>query len=95
MKGLWRVRFDDLLPWKILGMIAGAATVSGIMALLAKSALGFSTFPLLMVASFIYVAAYLVLVVWLRLLDDRERLEIAAWLHRWTVRPVKTEGSLG
>lgn len=95
MKGLWRVRFDDLLPWKSLGMIAGAATVTGIMTLLAKSALGFSTFPLLMAASFIYVAAYLVLVVWLRLLDDRERLEIAAWLHRWTVRPVKTEGSLG
>jgi hypothetical protein len=48
-----------------------------------------------MTASFIYVAAYLILVVWLPLLDDRERLEISTLLHRWTVRPVKTEGSLG
>lgn len=95
IKGLWRVRLEDLLPWRSLGTIAAAATVSGMTALLIKSALGLSTFPLLMTTSFVYAASYLVLAVRLPLLDERERLALTGWLHSWTARPVKTEGYPG
>lgn len=91
IKALWQIRLEDLLPWRSLGAIAGAATASGMAALLIKSVVELSTLSLLATTSLVYAAMYVVLAVWFPLFNEEERLAFTDWLPSWTARPVKTE----
>jgi len=62
--GLFRARrlmgvtFAELLPWRGLGEVVGAAAVSGLVAVAAKAHLAAAPLPLLVVTSCVYAATY-------------------------------------
>jgi O-antigen/teichoic acid export membrane protein len=89
MKRRLRVSLAQLVPWRALAAIAGAAAVSGTAALMVKAVLPLSTFPLLASTSLVYAATYLILAFRISLLNGTERLALAGWVRSWTAQAVK------
>ena len=73
--GLFRARrlmgvtFAELLPWRGLGEVLGAAAVSGLVAVAVKAHLAATPLPLLVVTSCAYAATYVGILAARRLLD--------------------------
>ncbi len=82
MKRLLGVGAADLLPWRGLAALAGAAACGSVVVLAVKPLIHVSPFLLILVTWVAYVVTYAGLVWRFDLLNESERLAIADWLRR-------------
>jgi hypothetical protein len=82
MKRLLGVGAADLLPWRGLAALAGAAACGSVVVLAIKPLIHVSPFLLILVTWVAYVVTYAGLVWRFDLLNESERLAIADWLRR-------------
>ncbi len=93
IKRLMQVRFAQILPWRSLAAILGAALISGLPALLVRAELlHIQTLPLLLATAMAYGATYLLFLFGFRLLSEGERLALIGLLHRQPAVMAKPAG---
>jgi O-antigen/teichoic acid export membrane protein len=83
MQRLMKVGIAEVLPWRSLAWILGAAAGAGVPALLVTSGLDLSPLVRLVVSGVVYVGAYVALLLRLGLLHEHERVALTEWLRRW------------
>jgi hypothetical protein len=82
MKRLLGVGAADLLPWRSLGALLGAAACGVVVVLAVKSQLHVAALPSILITGSAYAATYIGLVWRFDLLNESERLAIAGWVRR-------------
>jgi hypothetical protein len=82
MKRLLGISGADLLPWRSLGALLGAAGCGALVVLAVKSQIHTSPFLSILATGIAYVATYAGLVWRFDLLNESERLAIARWVRR-------------
>ena len=83
MRSLFGIRWRELLPWRELGALAGAALCAALVVLAVKS--GFQAaapFPSIAIAGVVYGVTYGLLVWRFDLLNQSERQAIANWVRK-------------
>jgi O-antigen/teichoic acid export membrane protein len=85
MKTLLQVSAADLLPWRSLAALLGAAAAAAAVALAVKSQIPLSTVPVLFVSAAVYSITYATLVWRFNLLNADERLAISGWLQKASI----------
>lgn len=80
MKRVMRTSLREVLPWRSLAGISVVACIAGMAALVVKSFLEVSALPMMLVTSGVYMTAYLLLLFWMSVLTDEERMVIKGWL---------------
>lgn len=81
ISSLLALRVSDLLPWRRLASIGGAAGAAAFAALMARDALDLAAFPALVVISLLFAGVYLG-ALWVAGLDASERHAVSGWLKR-------------
>jgi O-antigen/teichoic acid export membrane protein len=84
VKTLLGLRFEQLLPWKSLGLTLFLATLAAVPAELLKVTVPLSHFPQLILCGSAYMLTYYALVLWCGPLHEDEKQELV----RWTQLPV-------
>ncbi len=92
MKTLFGTGLGQLLPWKALGGVLGAAMLSAAPAVIVNAKLDFPPIYVLPVAGMAYMAAYIACVFGFGLLNDGERAAIKRYLYVWNRRSVESGG---
>ncbi|HEY3486703.1 MAG TPA: polysaccharide biosynthesis C-terminal domain-containing protein [Gammaproteobacteria bacterium] len=82
IKSEMNCKLKDLLPWRNLTEITGAAAVSALLTLAVKSALTLGELPVLLVTPLIYLTFYMALLWSYNLLNIEEKLTLTQWLLR-------------
>jgi nitrate reductase NapE component len=90
MKTLLQISTAELLPWRGLAALLGAAGGGGAVALAVKSQLHISTFPLLLVTAVAFALTYAALVWHFDLLQEDEKLAITGWVRKATLTIART-----
>jgi O-antigen/teichoic acid export membrane protein len=89
MKRLLGVSTAELLPWRSLAALLGAATGAGVVAWVVKSQLTVAPAPLLFAMGLAYAITYAALVWRFDLLNSGEKLALAGWARK--MRSATTE----
>ena len=90
MKTLLQISRAELLPWRGLAALLGAAGGGAAVALAVKSQVHISTFPLLLVTAVAFAPTYAALVWRFDLLQGDEKLAITGWVRKASLTIART-----